>query len=197
MSDNDNAEANNDASTSWWELPSSMWQSARDALLSPFGDLNENDIQQSNADFVETLLEYQQHPPHSPPKLPALPMSPVEGEQPNPRKRRASSTDLSSSSNGGGPTRKRARIACFPCRRAKQRCDNRRPCSRCIARNREADCLDDFDDKVRVSSEDETVVTTLSTTPSADIAHQFQQIILNEISSQEIHDMIVQTPLKW
>jgi hypothetical protein len=39
--------------------------------------------------------------------------------------------------------RYRVRVACAQCKKSKQRCDNGRPCSRCISKGRAAECKDD------------------------------------------------------
>jgi hypothetical protein len=79
---------------------------------------------------------------------------------------------------------RRARVACRPCRRAKQRCDNNRPCSRCVAKKREDQCQDPAD------APDDNESSTVDFTEALDR-------FIKDFTPREIHDMILDRPFKW
>jgi hypothetical protein len=80
---------------------------------------------------------------------------------------------------------RRARVACQPCKRAKQRCDNERPCARCVRRRKTSDCKDESED---VNIDDHEI--------RSDFTHVLSEFV-SGLTPIEIHDLIVEHPLKW
>jgi hypothetical protein len=87
---------------------------------------------------------------------------------------------------------KRARVACVLCKKAKQRCDNNRPCSRCIGKGREDECKEEQHVAAAVSS----VITLNEESEQVDFTSALTRFI-QDYKPQEIHDMIIESPLTW
>jgi hypothetical protein len=82
---------------------------------------------------------------------------------------------------------KRVRNACLQCRKTRQRCDNQRPCLRCIDAGKDADCIQDD------AEDDDTAVVPLMVVDFSTALMRF----IKDYSAHDIHDMIVSSPLKW
>eukprot|EP00475_Leptophrys_vorax_P029772 TRINITY_DN4398_c0_g1_i2.p1 TRINITY_DN4398_c0_g1~~TRINITY_DN4398_c0_g1_i2.p1 ORF type:complete len:368 (-),score=64.33 TRINITY_DN4398_c0_g1_i2:103-1206(-) len=101
-------------------------------------------------------------------------------------RRRASDTTTDDDSGRVVKRARRARTACGLCRKLKQRCDDRRPCSRCVGRGRQDECKDAVDEPSSVDKDDTMI----------DYSELFTRLT-SVLKPQQIHDMIVNQPLKW
>jgi hypothetical protein len=80
---------------------------------------------------------------------------------------------------------RRAKVACVHCRRSKLRCDNGRPCSRCVSSGRAEACRNSL------------ILESLSVTPeSASTYESYLEELLGSIDIEKILDLIVDKPLK-
>lgn len=100
--------------------------------------------------------------------------------------------------------RERARVACLECKRSKQKCDNERPCARCISKGKAAECCDseqilNVPEKKKVNVYSKYMVET-SQSVYLNALMNFSELFdkqVESLSPKEIHDTIVNTPLRW
>jgi hypothetical protein len=120
-----------------------------------------------------------------------------EGQTVKPKRKRKRAKQLvetpfspsSTSSNGNTP---RTRIACGHCRRSKQKCDNGRPCGRCVIRGREATCRDaGVEDSVNDTDSD---ASCLSYAPER-FFHIFDEVIAS-LELNQLQTIVLEKPLK-
>ena len=193
---------NNEVEQPQLTLHSSSAQVSED-WMSPIPTLSDEEIAQSNSEFIDILQQMQTQPlPIEPPELPPVPHQP-----PPPPPSLLGSVRKRSDSDDSGPSLKRARIACLPCRKAKQRCDNGRPCGRCVTKHKEEQCEDGdhhqedhhtLDDNAMSSPQIRTFKAMRpKISPGAEIGECIRRTVAQTITVQEIHEMIVNKPLKW
>jgi hypothetical protein len=105
-------------------------------------------------------------------------------------KREKSVMSGESAEDGERPTKKsrRARVACVPCSKLKQRCDDSRPCSRCVKKGKEAECVD-FQALKGNQQEKKPVLRT-------DFSDIMIDFIVKRLTPQLIHDLIMYRPFQ-
>jgi hypothetical protein len=89
---------------------------------------------------------------------------------------------------------RRTRVACLHCRRAKVKCDNGRPCSRCAIKGKASECTNGgvLDNKDETSNS-----STLKTKENIESGFEsYLDELLNAVDSDALRDLIFDKPLK-
>jgi hypothetical protein len=94
--------------------------------------------------------------------------------------------------------RKRTRIACGHCRRAKQKCDNGRPCSRCVSRGRADTCRDagSLEDLDVFTSSDESEKPFVECF-SSEAMIKILDSKLKSLNTDRLRHVLDEQPFKW
>jgi hypothetical protein len=113
-------------------------------------------------------------------------------QNPVPEVKRERSVFSDESAEVGEPPTKRprrARVACVPCSKLKQRCDDRRPCSRCVRKGKGAECVD-FEPPKAIQQDKKPALRT-------DFSHLMADFLVKQLTPQLIHDLVVERPFMW